>query len=140
TGVRPPPMAVSRLDFECLARSVPGTRVARARAWEGVDPDYPGLEVPGVVTVAVVPELPAARPVPTSGLLRAVARHLEARRPVTCQVRVTGPEYQTVRVRATIHTSPGQGAAVRKRAEQVVETFLHPLRGGVAGTGWPFGR
>ena len=28
TGVPAPPMAVNLLDFECLARSVPGTRVA----------------------------------------------------------------------------------------------------------------
>jgi hypothetical protein len=138
--VASPPMAVSLLDFECLARSVPGTRVARARAWAEADPDHPGLAVPGTVTVAVVPELPAARPTPTPGLLRAVAEHLDACRPVACRVRVTGPEYQAVRVRATVHTTPGQGPAVGARARRAVETFLHPLRGGAAGTGWPFGR
>ena len=47
TGVIPPAMAVNLLDFECLARSVPGTEVARTRAWANVDPRFPGVVAPG---------------------------------------------------------------------------------------------
>ena len=46
---------VSLLDLERLALSVPGTRVARARGWASLDPDFPCLAAPGVVTVVIVP-------------------------------------------------------------------------------------
>jgi hypothetical protein len=96
--------------------------------------------VPGAVAVVVVPELPAERPEPTVGLLRAVTLWLEARRPITCRVCVLGPEYQKVRVRATVQAAPRTAAAVRRRAEEAVRDLLHPLRGGPSGAGWPFGR
>jgi hypothetical protein len=139
-GQIPPPMAVTLLDFECLARTVPGTVVVRARAWAEVDARRPDLAVPGAVTVVIVPALPADRPEPTPGLLRRVAAHLEARRPVVCRVCVTGPQYQPVGVRATVHTTPGNGPAVRDRAVKRVKQLLDPLHGGPGGTGWPFGR
>ncbi len=140
TGVPPPPTAVTLLDFECLARSVPGTTVVRARAWAGTDPQRPEMTTPGVVTVVIVPALPADRPEPMPGLLRRVAAHLEAHRPITCRVCVTGPVYQPVRVQATLHAALGTGADVRQRAVEAIKTYLHPLRGGPGGTGWPFGR
>ena len=140
TGVPPPPAAVNLLDFECLARTVPGTHVARARAWSGVDPRTPDLVVPGAVTVVVVPTLPAARPEPTPGLLRAVAAHLEARRSIGCRVNVIGPEYRKVRVRATVHTSPRTARGVRDSAAKKLADLLHPLTGGTDRGGWPFGR
>jgi hypothetical protein len=139
-GQLPPPMAISLLDFECLARLVPGTAVARARAWAQTDPLLPGVRVPGVVTVVVVPSLPADRPEPTPGLLEKVAAHLEARRPIACRVCVVGPQYQPVRVQAAIHVAAGTGAAVLPQATAALTTFLHPLGGGPAGNGWPFGR
>ena len=70
---RPAPRrTVTVLDLERATRSVAGTRVARARAWAGLDPDLPCLQAPGTVTVIVLPELPAGRPSPTPGLLRTV--------------------------------------------------------------------
>ena len=55
TGVQPPPTAVNLLDFECLASFVPGTEVARTRAWGDTDPRFPGLVAPGAITVVIVP-------------------------------------------------------------------------------------
>ena len=46
-----PAMAVNLVDFECLARRVPGTVVARARAWPEVDPRFPNHVAPGAVTL-----------------------------------------------------------------------------------------
>lgn len=134
------PAPVTGLDFECLARSVPGTAVARARAWAEVDPRFPGAVAPGAVTVVIVPHLPDARPQPTSGLLSRVRAHLDERRPLTCRVFVVGPEYATVRVRATLHASPNRVASVRAAAAVAVRDFLHPTLGGPTGLGWPFGR
>ncbi len=140
TEVPTVPAPVNGLDFECLARRVPGTAVARARAWAEVDPRYPGRVAPGAVTVVIVPHLPDARPLPTDGLLHRVRAYLDARRPLTCRVFVVGPEYATVRVQATLHASSNQVTAVRTAAADAVRAFLHPTRGGPTGTGWPFGR
>jgi len=136
-----PERATSLLDFERLALDVPGARVARARAWAGIDPAYPGLSAPGTVTVAVVPQLPLGRPEPTSGLLAAVLGHLESRRTVGTRLRVVGPTYLTVRLRATVSVLTGADPVrVRRDLGAVVDAFLDPVRGGPRRLGWPFGR
>jgi hypothetical protein len=140
TGVISPSMAVNLLDFECLARSVPGTEVARARAWASVDPHFPGVVAPGAVTVVIVPSLPADSPTPSEGLLRRVRAFLRERKPLACRLFVIGPEYQPVRVQATLHTARLRTDSVRQAADAAVRTFLHPIRGGSSGAGWPFGR
>jgi len=140
TGVEPPAMAVNLLDFECLARSVPGTEVARARAWANVDPRFPGVVTPGAVTVVIVPSLPADAPTPTNGLIRRVRAFLQERKPLACRLFVVGPGYQSVGVQATLHTTRTKVDSVRQAADAAVRTFLHPTEGGLSGAGWPFGR
>jgi hypothetical protein len=136
-----PERATSLLDFERLALDVPGTRIARARAWAGIDPAHPGLTAPGTVTVAVVPHLPAGRPEPTAGLLAAVRAHLDARRTITTRLLVVGPSYLGVRVRATVAVLPGvDPARVLRELDDAVNGFLDPVRGGPRRLGWPFGR
>ncbi len=51
--------AVTAADYEALARNVPGTRVARAFARPNLHPSFPCITAPGIVTVLIVPELPA---------------------------------------------------------------------------------
>lgn len=140
SGIEPPTMAVNLLDFECLARRVPGTAVARARAWAEFDPNSPGHQAPGNVTVTVVPHLPANRPEPTAGLILRVHAYLDERRPVACRVHVIGPEYVAVRVRATLHTSRDRVNGLLAAAETALQKYLHPTQGGQSGGGWPFGR
>src|SRR5207244_2815255 len=53
-----PTRAVNDIDIERLALDVPGTRVARARAWPELHPAYPCLQAPGVVTVVIIPDMP----------------------------------------------------------------------------------
>jgi hypothetical protein len=136
-----PTRAVNLLDIERLALHVPGTRIARARAWANSYPAYPCLEAPGVVAVVVLPDMPVARPVPSTGLLRAVWRYLDRRRSITTRVEVVGPQYLEVHVnvdvRARPHTDRGR---IKTQIEQALNTFLDPRRGGPAGLGWPFGR
>ena len=137
-----PERAVTLADHERIALAIPGTRVARARAWAEVHPELaPGLRAAGCVTVVVVPWLPRARPEPTPGLLEAAYRMLEPRRMVGTRVFVAGPTYVTVDVSVRLALVPGADASaatglVRARLER----FLHPLRGGPAERGWPFGR
>jgi predicted phage baseplate assembly protein len=138
---RAPGRAVNLLDFERLALSVPGTRIARARAWAGIDPDYPCLQAPGTVTVVVVPFLPRSRPYPTDGLLQAVRDYLDFYRVIGTRLVVAPPEYASVRVRATVRSRTGANPErVRESIRTALDAFLHPLTGGPNGRGWPFGR
>ncbi len=136
-----PSRAVNVLDIERLALAVPGTRVARARAWPGVHPDYPGWQAPGLVTVIVVPDSPTARPSPSAGLRQAVCQFLAVRRTLGSRLLVVGPAYLEVSVNARLRigrTAPA--ARVRQLALDALARFFDPRRGGPAGFGWPFGR
>ena len=136
-----PERATTLLDFERLALEVPGTRVARTRAWAGLDPAYPCLKAPGTVTVVVVPELPQQRPQPSPELLDTVQRYLNRRRSIGTRLVVVAPDYLEVQVQAKVQTQrnadPGRVSADVLTA---LNHFLNPLKGGTDGYGWQFGR
>ena len=136
-----PTKAVSVLDLERIALDVPGTRVARARAWPGVHARFSCLSAPGAITLVVIPDLAIPQPQPSAGLLRALKRYLHRRRMVTTMLDLVGPTYLAVSVRATVRLRRGAAPAdVSVRIEQALNTFLNPLHGGPDGRGWPFGR
>jgi hypothetical protein len=140
-GVRSPTRAVNLLDIERLALDVPGTCVARARAWAGVHSAFPCLHAPGVVTVVVLPDMPIAKPEPSAGLVEAIRRFLNRRRMLTTRLVVVGPEYLEVQVHARVRRlSHINSKGARKRIEEALTRFLDPRRGGPDGLGWPFGR
>lgn len=133
--------AVTLDDYGVLARQTPGVRLARAEARANLHPGFGCQRAPGVVTVLILPFLPADRPVPSRGLRRAVAAYLDRRRVIGTRIEVTGPQYVGVTVRASVEALPGTRAgdlAVAVRA--ALDRFLHPLVGGPDGGGWPFGR
>ena len=133
--------AVTSADFEQLALATPGTRLARAIARANVHPGLPCVEAVGIVTVVVLPFLPAARPEPTLGLLRAVSAHLNAHRIVGTRVEVTGPTYTVVSVQARVSaTRLAIRSELVQRIGERLDRFFHPLHGGPDGTGWPLGR
>ena len=101
-ALRAPTRAINLLDIERLALDVPGTRIARARAWPSMHPDYPCLTTPGVITLVIVPDQPLPTPVPSAGLTQAVRRYLDRRRVITMRVEVVGPRYLEVRVHARV--------------------------------------
>jgi predicted phage baseplate assembly protein len=128
-------------DLERIALGVRGTQVARAHAIARHDARYPCIDAAGVVTVVIVPWLPSARPEPTPALLGVISAALGAARLVGTQVRVVGPTY--VVVDATVSVVPVAGADagdVRAAVVAALTRYLHPLTGGPAGNGWPFGR
>jgi hypothetical protein len=140
-AVTSPDRATNLLDFERIARSIPGTRVRRARAWARLDADVPCADAAGTVTLVIVPELPHAAPSPSAGLLRAVRAYLNRRRVLCTRLIVVAPEYVVVSVTAMVQALPGADAkrlAVDIRA--ALATFLDPIVGGPSGLGWPFGR
>jgi hypothetical protein len=57
------------------------------------------------------------------------------------RITVEGPRYLPIGVEAAIAPAdPGAGGPARDAAVAALERFLHPLTGGPAGAGWPFGR
>lgn len=131
--------AVTAGDFELLARSAPAN-VARAHALARVHPRYPGVAVPGAVTVLVVPDAPGNAPRATPATLAAVCAWLDRHRLITTEVFATCPTYRQVRVVAEVVIAPDADLAqVRSSVAATVLSFLHPLRGGSDGQGWPFG-
>jgi hypothetical protein len=136
-----PSRAVNLPDIERLALEVPGTRVARARAWRDAYPTAPCLKAPGVITVIIVPDTPVARPKPTAGLLNAVRSYLDQRRILCTRLEIIGPEYLEVRVDAKVRTLPHTSTSrVRQAIVRTLNDFLDPRSGGPEGRGWPFGR
>lgn len=136
-----PARAATALDVERLALAVPGTRVRRARAWAALDPQDPCRRAPGLLTVVIVPGWPADRPEPGDELLFAVRRFLRRRRTLGTRLEVTGPRYVELGVRAQVRLLGGRSAdAVGALARAAIAAYLHPLDGGRAGHGWPFGR
>jgi predicted phage baseplate assembly protein len=133
--------AVTLDDYAALARQTPGVALARVEARANLHPGFGCQRAPGVVTVIVLPHLPADRPTPRPGLRHAVAAHLDRRRVIGTRIEVTGPQYVPVIVRATVRAVAGTrtdelAGAVR----DALNRFLHPLVGGPDGTGWPLGR
>jgi len=139
--------AVTAEDFEALA--IRAANIARAKALPLRHPKFPGVEVPGVVTVVVVPKVDTAKnpkPMPSAGTLQTVCAFLNDRRLLTTEVYVIGPTYQAVKVTAELIADDQADLAVVKSAVlEGLQRYFDPLEGGEDSnvdqpcTGWPFG-
>lgn len=130
--------AVTAEDFEQFAREAGPVR--RAKPFGLAHPKFPGIEVPGVVTLVIVPDNDQPAPYPSEALRVAVCAHLEKYRLIGTELHVTGPDYVTLSLAIRAVTEPGADTAEIKQAiEAAARAFLHPLTGGLRGTGWPFG-
>jgi hypothetical protein len=133
--------AVTSEDFEALALATPGVRVRRAKALPMLHPGFPGTEIPGVVSLIVVPDGSGPRPTPGEATLRAVCAQLDASRLLTCEVHVLAPAYHKICVQAdVIVAADGDLAEVAQSVEGRLRDYFHPLWGGEDGAGWEFGR
>ncbi len=134
--------AVAVTDYELLAVRAPGAQVVRAHAVSGLHPAYPGMPIPGVVGVFVVPpDRNEGAPTPDEGTLRAVAKYLASTvAPAGVEVVAGAPFYHKVRAEIGIVIDPvfDQGDTVR-RLTKTLDAYLHPITGGEDGAGWPFG-
>ncbi|MCW4464557.1 putative baseplate assembly protein [Glutamicibacter sp. MNS18] len=135
-------------DFADLALRTPGqnfhSAYTLARRVPGRPPaDPPGsfVEKDGAITVVVLPDSPEPAPQPDAEALRALCAWLEPHRLVTTELHFTGPSYTPVtRLSVRVGIRPGhEQARVIEDLYTALLDFLHPLRGGPAGTGWPFG-
>lgn len=125
--------AVTAKDFAALARQAGG--VAKATALDLAHPDFPGVEVPGAVTVVIVPERPNLedaiddrKPEPSPDLLRSVCAYLDHYRLLTTEVYVKGPEYQEIKVEAVIEAEPyASFDTVARDVSAALNEYLDPL-------------
>lgn len=129
--------AVTPADFEVRALEA---GVRRAHALALAHPRYPGVRIPGAVTVIVVPDGDAPNPMPGAATLAAVAAHLDDVRLMTTEVHVVAPRYRLIRIEADLIVRRNADfGVVRAAVEARLNAFLHPLTGGADGLGWPFG-
>jgi predicted phage baseplate assembly protein len=136
---------ITTADFETLTAKTPGIRVARVKVLTQYHPKFPAIQMPGAVTVVVVPEtLPGVQrrlPKPSNGFLKTIYKHLKSRSIISTNLSVIGPEFIEVKVGAVVRVDPRMSAeTVRKRVVDALREFLNPLTGGHDGAGWPFGR
>jgi predicted phage baseplate assembly protein len=100
-----------------------------------------------IIVPAIGPDVSVA-PTPTPELVQAVTAYLDSRRDVTALLKVTGPRYLPVDV--TISASPWAAAIssglissandVQVYIEAQIDLYLHPVVGGLDGTGWQVGQ
>lgn len=130
--------AVTAEDFEQLAQEA--ANVKRAKALPLYHPNFPETQIPGVVSVIVVPDSEADRPTPSDGTMRAVCAYLDKRRLLTTEVFVLRPTYEQVEVSGEIIVDDDADLReVKQKVEDELTAYFHPLRGGDEGRGWPFG-
>lgn len=137
-AIRSRSRAVTTEDFEFLAMEV--AQVRRAKALPLHHPGFPGVKVPGAVTLVVIPDSDVPNPMPSEGTLRTVCACLDLKRLLTTELFVIAPTYLHVEVVADIvAVDSADLAAVQQQVEQALLTYFHPLKGGEDGLGWPFG-
>jgi predicted phage baseplate assembly protein len=135
--------AVTREDYEDLA-ILASPVVARAKCFPNLDlaSDPTGrIEMPGVVSLIVVPRSLDPRPMPDLNLLRHIAKFMNEHRVADTELIVLAPQYVQIIIEAVIvATGADTGADAITRCKHEISRYLHPLTGGDHGRGWEFGR
>ncbi|HVG18983.1 MAG TPA: putative baseplate assembly protein [Blastocatellia bacterium] len=137
--------AVTEEDYRRLAAETPGIRMGRVEVMPRFKPQQRRFEVPGVVSVMVLPFKEAASPPnprPDRPFLESVHAHLDARRPLTAEMYVIGCEYIPLGVSVAIGIREGFGRdGVIVATRNALFNFLWPLApGGSDGGGWQLGK
>ena len=137
--------AVTADDYHRLAQEVPGTDVARVEVMPRFKPRERRFDVPGVVSVMVLPARAfgkAPNPRPDRPFIERVHAHLSARTPLATELYVIGCEYVPLGVAVGVTIRDGFGReAVLFELRETLRRLLWPLPpGGPGGAGWPLGR
>lgn len=137
--------AVTADDYQSLAQEVPGAGVSRVEVLPLFKPQTRTINVPGVVSVMVIPYKDGVQPpCPRADrpLLETVYRYLDSRRPATAEMYVIGTEYVGLGITVAIEVGTGFGLLqVCQAVETALRNYLWPIRpGGSDNQGWPLGR
>lgn len=138
--------AVTQDDYVNLAAVVPGLRVGRVEVLARFKPQQRRQDVPGVVSVMVLPTRPTATfeapaPRPDRPFLEATHAWLEKRRSLGTELYVIGAEYVPVGVSVGVDIRPGYDIEVTlANVRKALRVFLWALPpGGPLGRGWELG-
>jgi predicted phage baseplate assembly protein len=135
--------AVTAEDYEQLAKEA-APEAARVKAVPATTE-----EEAGGVRVLIVPavaddeagRLSFEQLVPPADTLSKVARYLDSRRTIGSRISVEPPAYQGVTVVAMLRARPwADPSRLQRTATDTLYAYLHPISGGLEGTGWAFGR
>jgi len=137
--------AVTEADYRSLVAETPGTSIGRVEVLPRFMPRQRRFNVPGVVSVMVLPRkqaFDAPHPRPDQPLIRKVHDYLSARRPLATELYVIACEYIPIALSAGITVKAGFGHdQVNYDVRQALQAYLAPLPPyGPAGEGWPLGR
>lgn len=137
--------AVTADDYRALAAATPGTDVGRVEVLPRFKPRERRFDVPGVVSVIVLPARAPARapnPRPDRPFIERVHAQLAARTPLATELYVIGCEYVAFGVSVAVVLRDGHGReTVLFEVREALQRLLWPLApGGPAGAGWPLGR
>jgi len=137
--------AVTAADYSNLAQNIPGANVARVEVIPLFMPQTRTSNVPGVVSVMVIPNKSGVlNPCPRADrpTLETVYQYLDPCRPVAAEMYVIASEYVGLGISVGIEVKTGFGLLqVSQAVETALRSYLWPLvPGGVDNTGWPLGR
>jgi predicted phage baseplate assembly protein len=117
--------AVTADDYRRLARDVGG--VADASAVEKLNPDYPGVDLPGSVTVVVLPDASEPRALASPELLDAVREALEPARTIAAELFVRSVAYVVIDVQVVVDVDPyASFGDVSAQVHRQIEAALDP--------------
>ncbi len=136
--------AVTATDYKNLAREAPGVSVGRTEILPLFKPQQRLFNVPGVVSVMVLPAmLLGAPPNPRADrpFLEAVHAWLDARRPLGTELYAIGCEYVPLGISVAIAVREDfEPDTTVQAVKDALRQVLWPLRGGgLQGEGWPLG-
>jgi predicted phage baseplate assembly protein len=137
--------AVTAGDYTSLAESVPGADIARVEVLPLFKPQTRTPNVPGVVSVMVIPGKQGVQnPCPRADrpLLETVYQYLNPRRPATAEMYVISSEYVGLGISVSVEVKTGFGLLqVSQAVETALRAYLWPIApGGTDNTGWTLGR
>lgn len=138
---------VTELDFKDITRRTPGVDVGRVDVLPLFHPQF-GADIPGVVTLLVVPKFDPVNPrwpSPDRLFLRTICDYLDPRRLATTEVHVVGPLYVSVHLSVGVQVRKGFFRdvvlqAVRDRLNEYLSALTPGGPDGQDGDGWPLGK
>lgn len=136
---------VTQEDYKRLTLDTPGVPLGRVEVLPRFKPQQRLEDVPGVVSVMVLPmQASMEPPYPRADrpMLEAVHAFLEGRRPLSTELYVIGCDYVPLGLSIGVHLQDGFGQdTVLLAVREAVRRFLWVLPpGGPTGEGWPLGR
>jgi len=142
--------AVTKADYSNLVQEIPGAGIGRAEVLPLFKPQTRTSNVPGVVSVMVIPTKDGVmNPCPRADRpqLQNVYQYLSPRVPITAEMYVIATEYVGIGISVAVEVKTGYGLlTVGQAVETALRSYLWPLPladgsgGGPDATGWPLGR